>query len=330
MYVTPASRASRARTGGQRQFGSRNFSLPQGRLTLTANTPVMTSTASAQTTIRYTPYLGTLVPVWNGRSFDMVDIGSELTNSTTASSVGGAGPAAVTTSSNYDLFVWGNGILTRGPAWSSSSSRGTGAGTTELVRVKGVWVNANAITNGPPARRGTYVGTARTNGSSTVDWTLGTTAAGGGAAVLNVWNAYNRVQVNTFVGENTDTWTYATATWRALNNSASNSLSFVYGLAEDGATFTAASAGCGAGSPAAFGGFSIGFDSTSAIATDASCCYIPNTDFTMPLLASLATTPSQGSHTATIIEYAAVNTINMRGDWGSAYVRTGLSGTLRM
>lgn len=230
MYVTPASRASRARTGGQRQFGSRNFSLPQGRLTLTANTPVMTSTASAQTTIRYTPYLGTLVPVWNGRSFDMVDIGSELTNSTTASSVGGAGPAAVTTSSNYDLFVWGNGILTRGPAWSSSSSRGTGAGTTELQQILGVYTNKVAITNGPAANRGTYVGTVRSNGSSQIDWIVGGSNT---LAKLFVWNMYNRALMQATVVESTSSWSYTTNTWRRMNNNANMSIQVVRGLDED-------------------------------------------------------------------------------------------------
>ncbi|HEY0723445.1 MAG TPA: hypothetical protein VGD41_05590, partial [Pyrinomonadaceae bacterium] len=37
--------------------------------------------------------------------------------------------------------------------------RGTGAGTSQLTLTKGIYLNTNAITNGPAALRGTYVGT---------------------------------------------------------------------------------------------------------------------------------------------------------------------------
>jgi hypothetical protein len=39
---------------------------PQGRLTLASATPVMSSTQSAKTTIYYTPYIGNLVPIYDG------------------------------------------------------------------------------------------------------------------------------------------------------------------------------------------------------------------------------------------------------------------------
>ena len=210
--------------------GAGSPSEPQGRLTLTSGTPVLTSTVSGATTIYYALHAGRYVPIYNGTSWTMTDIGGELSQATSDAT---KSPAACTTNSNYDLFVWddsGTYRCTRGPAWSSDTSRGTGAGTTELERVAGIYVNKVAITNGPAAQRGTYVGTVRTNGSSTVDFSLGSTASGGGEAKINVWNAYNRVAVRVSVADSTANWSYASTTWRSSNNSATNRISFVHGL----------------------------------------------------------------------------------------------------
>ncbi len=232
---------------------------PGGRLTLSTNTPVMTSTVSAATTIYYTPYLHRFVPLYDGTAYAMHDVGGELSQATTDST---KSPAAVTTSSNYDLFVWLDGTTyrcTRGPAWSSATSRGTGAGTTELERVKVTWLNKVSITNGPAANRGTYVGTVRSNGSSQIDFILGGASTAG---VLNVWNAYNREIATARVWDTAVSWTYATATHRSLNNSTTNRVSFVDGLgtsvAEAAATVRITSAA------GIYGVISLGLDSTSA------------------------------------------------------------------
>lgn len=211
---------------------------PGGRLTLTAATPVLTTTVAGTATVRYTPYINRFVPLYDGTGFNLHDFGAELTNDLTATSTGDAGPAAATTNSNYDLFVWYNSTagayrLSRGPLWTSSTARGTGAGTTELDLVAGVYLNKVAITNGPAAQRGTYVGTVRTNGSSQVEYSLGGTASGGTEAKINIWNAYNRVPVRAGVADSTANWSYASTTWRSSNNSATMRISFVHGLAED-------------------------------------------------------------------------------------------------
>lgn len=209
---------------------------PQGRLTLATGAPVMTGAQTGKTVIYYTPYVGNqIVVTTNGTSFTAVAF-SELSNATTASSTGNAGPAAVAANGNYDLFVWSNSgtlVLTRGPVWTSDTARGTGAGTTELQRVAGVWTNKNAITNGPTANLGTYVGTVRSNGSSQIDWNPNPAAAAGGAtAILGVFNVYNRVLVGSSSQDNTASWSYTTATWRALNGSTSNRISYIDGLGE--------------------------------------------------------------------------------------------------
>jgi len=208
------------------------FFTPQGRLTLTSGSPVMTANATAATSIYYSPYNGNLVPLYDGTNLVPTTF-AELTNTTTDNT---KNPAAVTTNSNYDLFVWndsGTIRLGRGPAWTSDTARGTGAGTTELQRVNGVWLNKVAITNGPVANRGTYVGTVRSDGSSQINWQAGAIAANGTEAILGVWNYYNRVQVGGLVGDSTDTWTCATTTIRPANNSNTMRASWVCGLAED-------------------------------------------------------------------------------------------------
>ena len=206
---------------------------PQGRLTLANGVPVMATDQTAATTIYYTPYNGNLVPIYNGSAFLATPF-SQLSNITTNSSTGNAGPAAVTTNSNYDLFVWSNGgtvTLTRGPAWSSDTDRGTGAGTSELQRVNGIWTNAVTITNGPGADLGTYVGSVHSDGSSQINWVMG---SAGTSAVLAVWNAYNRVDVLGFVGDSNPSWSYSSGSWRAARGSNTVRVSFIQGLSEDG------------------------------------------------------------------------------------------------
>ncbi len=140
----------------------------------------MTSDQSGKTTIYYTPYNGNQVVIYDWMNMLSTSF-SELSNITTNSSTGNAGPAAVAANSNYDLFVWNNSgtvMLTRGPAWSSDAARGTGAGTTELQCINGILTNKVAITNGPGANLGTYVGTVRSDGSSQINWLLGGVSAG--------------------------------------------------------------------------------------------------------------------------------------------------------
>lgn len=210
--------------------------VPGGRLTLESGVPVSTSDQTAKTTVYYTPHMHGYVPLYNGTTWYVAafsELSQALSNNTTS-------PAAAAVSSVYDLFVWNNAgtiTLSRGPAWSSSTSRGTGAGTTELERINGRLVNKVAITNGPAANRGLYVGTIATDGNGAngqLSMMFAPSAAAGGTANrIDVWNAYNRVKFNSIVRDNTDSWTYTTATWRSANNSASNRVTMVRGLDED-------------------------------------------------------------------------------------------------
>lgn len=103
------------------------------------------------------------------------------------------------------------------------------------VVANGLFVNTAAVTNGPAAYKGLYVGTIRTNPSNQVDYILGGRAAGGTAAVLYVWNAYNRRTVFPTVTNTTGSyaWTPSAAVTRAAALSATMRISYVCGLQED-------------------------------------------------------------------------------------------------
>jgi hypothetical protein len=301
--------------------------VPQGRLTLTTAVPVMTSDTTGQTTVYYTPYTGNLIPLYNGTNFVLYDF-TELSQATTDST---KSPAAVTTNSNYDVFVWvDSGTLraTRGPAWTSDTARGTGAGTTELERVNGLWVNKVAITNGPGAQRGTYVGTIRTNGSSQVDYDFGGTGAGGAAAVIGVWNCFNRVDVYAAVHDSTDSWTYGTATWRSSNNSTAMRVSMVRGLNEDGVecSFSQNLQTTAAG---AVGVIAIGLDSTSS---PTGVRLVPNQTASVrnAMFALYSGIPGLGFHFLQALEYSVSGVaITFEGDGGVTYLQNGLLAKMR-
>lgn len=202
---------------------------PQGRLTLQTATPVMSTTQSGKTTIYYSAYVGNQLPIYDGANMvPTVITGNEISVLTTDAT---KNPAAIGASKVNDWFVWNDaGIirLSHGPDWTSDTARSAG---TALVLVNGIFLNSVSITNGPAASRGTWVGTTRSNGTSSLDWILGTAAAGGGMASLYVWNSYNQVYVGTSVQDNSASWSYTSTTVSALDASATNRVNFVSGAA---------------------------------------------------------------------------------------------------
>lgn len=246
--------------------------VPQGRLTLTTAVPVLVSTVTAATTIYYSPYSGNLVPIYNGTVFTPT-VFTELSQTTTDNT---KSPAAVGNNSNYDLFVWSDGgtmRCTRGPAWTSDTGRGTGAGTTQLTRVLGILLNTVDITNGPAASRGTYVGTVRSNGSAQIDMIFGdgTGAAGGQSSVQGLWNMYNRRATVILNFDNTNSWTWTTATLQIKNANSANRIGFLTGFQED--RIAARHVQTASNSTAlVFQGSSIGLNSESAYDVRGSTC----------------------------------------------------------
>lgn len=204
-----------------------NYYRPQGRVTLSTGVPVMTTTVSGATTVYYTPYQGNMVPLYDGTNmvpFQVAEI-SQLTTDATKS------PAAVAASKIYDIFVWndaGTIRATRGPAWTNNTTRGY-----TFTMVDGIQLNTSAITNGPAALRGTFVGTIASNASSTIDFIYGSNSSGGTAAVLNVWNMYNRISFATSVIDSGATYTYTSSTIRQARGSVGNQITYLLGQSED-------------------------------------------------------------------------------------------------
>jgi hypothetical protein len=286
---------------------------PQGRLTLTSNTPVLTSGVSAATAVYYTPFIGNQAPIYNGSTMVPTEF-SELTLTLSSSH---------SANNIYDIFLFSNaGVITlaTGPAWSSatagSGSRGTGAGTTELTRVKGLWVNAVSMTgrNGSTtytigANLGTYLGSIfmdSSNGQVTCHTAFGQSRKWG------VWNAYNRQPINLLAGDSTASWVYSTTTIRPSNNSTANSLTVFMGLAEQRVqvefTQTVRVATTTSNSGQAVYSIGIGWNSTTAFSglrgsvenrVDASSSAI---DFTMTTPSRYVVAPSLGTNVTTSLE----------------------------
>jgi hypothetical protein len=197
---------------------------PGGRLSLTSGTAVTTSDVTGSTTVFYVPHKHKKVPLWDGSAWSLATLAAELSQTTSDTT---KSPAAVAASKNYDMFVWsdaGTLRLSRGPAWTSDTARGTGAGTTELEVLDCRRVNKVAISNGPAAQRGLYVGTIRSNGSSQFADSL---------AKRYVWNAYNRLRRSMKAAAPGSSWSYASTTLRQANASIANQLDYVAGLSED-------------------------------------------------------------------------------------------------
>ena len=105
-------------------WGDPDPSVPQGRLTLTTATPVLSADVAAAATVYYTPYVGNLIPIYDGTRFVPTD-SAELSNILADSVTGKAGPAAAGPYQVIDAFVWndaGTVRLTRGPAWVASGT----------------------------------------------------------------------------------------------------------------------------------------------------------------------------------------------------------------
>lgn len=210
---------------------------PGGYLSLTADpsSPVVSTDRAAINEVVYAPLHSNLLPMSDGVNFSAREFGAfallALVSNHLANTI-------------YDVFAFdvaGAITLGTGPAWANSAagsgSRGTGAGSTELTRLKGRLVNANQIT----ARNGTdtftvaaltalYLGSIRIDASAgqcTCHVSYGQTRRWG------VWNAYNRQPLVLKAGDATSSWSYSTTSYRAANNNSANSLNVFAGLAEE-------------------------------------------------------------------------------------------------
>lgn len=211
------------------------LSPPGGRLTLTQGQPVMTTDSTFTSSIYYFPYITNTIPIYNGSQFINQTFSSLALVATTSQQLA---------STVYDVYAatLSSQTLAIGfsPAWTSVIARGSGAGTTQIAQINGIWTNAQTVTltnaatiySGIPVGQATLLGTVAFSSSAalTAMQYNPTAVAGGNNNFLGVFNSYNRVPIIARSLDSTSTWTYATSTWRQANNSSGNAITFVDGL----------------------------------------------------------------------------------------------------
>ena len=196
---------------------------PQGYLSPTAGTPIITGDATSQATIFYNPYKGNLLPVPTNGVF-------ALTSFTTASIALSASQAVNGIYDVYGFISTTNSTLTFGfsPSWSAGSggsvgagtgARGTGAGGTAQTRLNGLLVNTTTMTilNGASSysiatASGVFLGSIIV--SPTTAGTVNLHRSFGQTRQWGIWNAFNRVPIYLKAGDATSTWNRSGAAYR--------------------------------------------------------------------------------------------------------------------
>lgn len=252
---------------------------PQGRLTLTTATPVMSADVASGATLFYDAYVGNTVPYYNGSS----DVSDTIAAGEVSTAMAASGTGVLNASGVFDVWWIHAGanhicVATNGSGggWASDtagSNTARGTGYSQLDRTTRPYItNKNSIThcyNGATdygaasANQATYLGTIYTVSAGHTGMTFRpSTAAGGSANILGVFNGYNRVRISTIEGDSNGSWT-STTTWQVADGNTNNSIRYVDGLAQ--VFITADEQGGTLGS----GGWSIGinFDSTTATPT---------------------------------------------------------------
>jgi hypothetical protein len=242
-------------------------SVPQGRLCLVTATPVPAADVSAGTSVYYTPYIGNQIPLWDGSQYNLETF-AELTLTMNANHLA---------NQIYDVFVWDeSNVITigTGPAWNTatagSGARGAGAGTTQISRQGGIWVNTVEITarNGATtytvnANRGTYVGTILVDGSN---GQISQHVTVGQSRKPGPWNAYNRIRRELLATDATATWNYGTNTIRASNGDSNNKVTTLCGLPDESVfCFFRQVLGNSVASTAGYSVIGLGINSTTAM-----------------------------------------------------------------
>lgn len=255
---------------------------PQGRLTLQTHTPVMSTAQINKNVIFYDSYLGGFAPIYNGTNDIILAIGSNEISDTLPSS----GTGVVNNADVFDEWLVNNaGVATlchatngAGGGWASdagggsTTSRGTGYSSVDK-QTRSYVTNGNTITNcynnttqlGPiTVNKATHLGTFGTTAAGQTGVTTGSSASGGGVALLMLWNRYGRVNVAARVVDSQAAYTYTSATTREAGGSTTNRVSFVSGDTEDGLLASIAFRITTLAVVNAFGFTGIGLDTTNS------------------------------------------------------------------
>lgn len=187
--VYSAAAAANRNLSAKRVLGYANPGICNGRLTLETGVPVSTSDQIGKTTIYFTLHNGNRISLWDGTRWDL------YTFTERSLALG-----TLTSGKNYDVFIFDNaGTLTLelSAAWSTDTAR-----TDALTTQDGIYLKSG-LTN----RR--YLGTIRTTAATTTE---------DSKTKRFVWNMYNQVPRKLRKAEPGDSWTYASSTYRYINN----------------------------------------------------------------------------------------------------------------
>lgn len=266
------------------------------RLTLTSGTPVTTADVTGATNIYVAPYKGNRIALydgsanWNVRSFTEITIAL----------------GTLTSGLPYDIFVYDNAgtVTARSPvAWTNGTTRATA-----LTTQNGVLVKTGATTD-------RYLGTFYTTATTTTEDSL---------AKRYLWNYYNRVLRPMRVIETTNSWTYTTAAFRAMNNSTANSLQTVIGWSED--AFNAkviATCAPSTGNPYRVVGIGVGSTTVNSAQLLAGVI----TGGKEHAIAQYNAIPAVGYQYYQALEYSeATGTVTWYGDDGGSIISSGIMG----
>jgi hypothetical protein len=215
---------------------------PSGRLTLVSNTPVMTSDVVGAATVYWAPYNGGELSLYNGTNWTNYDNVAQKTLTLTS---------LQSASNVYDIFMFLSGTTPNigiGPSWAtgggSNTLRGSGAGSTQLTQINGMFLNAYQINlyNGSGytqvnATLATYLGSIYTTGTGATSVQFKPSGqAGGSNNIVGLWNAYNRVRIQSFETDTSGSYTYSGSSFQPTDYGAgdgtnlNNRISWIDGL----------------------------------------------------------------------------------------------------
>ncbi len=260
-YIMPSTLNDFTAQSGS-SSSSTSFLLCEGRLTLETGVAVSTSAQTDKTTLYFTPFRGNRISLYDGSAW------ADYTFSELSLSI-----SAFTASKPYDIFIYNNaGTLTlEGLVWTNDTTRATA-----LVLRDGIYCKTGALT-----RR--YLGTIYMDAASKCQ---------DKESHRYVWNYYNRIPRKLKVSESTISWNYTTATWRSANNSTSNRVNLITGVAENPVNLRVMVSTTQ--TSAAYRAAGIGLDKTNG--NDADLAYFNNGAGSGAISASYYAIPTVGFH----------------------------------
>lgn len=271
---------------------------PGGRLTLTSGTPVTTADVTAATTLYYTQNKHKMVPLKVSGAWTLVAF-SELSISL----------AGKTASLPHDVFVYSNSgtptleLL----AWTNDTTRATALAYDSDLGYK--------VKSGDETRL--YLGTIRTTG--TTGQTEDSTSR------RFVWNEYWPEWRDLFANEPNASWTYTTATHRAINSNTTDGqgrVAFVVGVAGRPVFAEHAGLPVNASNVSVIAG--IGLDSTSANHARVYGSELNSSTIRPACLGLYSGMPAAGGHYLQALEYSsALGTTTWIGT--GSVIRAGLT-----